>query len=65
MKVRFDEFVAAAFPVLDDLHALLLRLALDPVVIVAGNLAQDLATDRIGMAIDPEKPLCSGPSRKD
>jgi hypothetical protein len=60
IKLRFDEFVATALRVLDDLHAPLLGVALDPVVIVAGNLAQDVATDGIDMAIDPEKPLRSG-----
>ena len=60
LKVRFDEFVAPALRVLEDLHAPLLGVALDPVVIVAGNLAQDIATDRIDMTIDPEKPWRSG-----
>jgi hypothetical protein len=59
-KVRLDEVVAPTFWVAHDFHAPPLSAVLDPVVILVGNVAQDVPAHRINLAIHPEKALRSG-----
>src|SRR5205085_1358402 len=60
-KVRLDEVVAPTFWVVYDFHAPLRSALLDPVVILARHLPQDVPAHGINLAIHPEKALGSGP----
>src|ERR1700730_1736096 len=59
-EVGLDEVVAPVFGVAYDLRAPLPSAALDPVVILARNVAQDFPAHGINLPINPEKALRPG-----
>jgi len=56
LEVGVDEFVAPALWRLDNRGVPLVGLILDPALELLGGAAQDIAADRIEVAIGSEKP---------